>query len=51
LRKLGYRDSRHVPLHEQLAIFLYTCVTGLTTRHVGERFQRSSSTISRCVPN
>lgn len=47
LRWLGYKDSRDVTLHEQLAIFLYTSVTGLSTRHVGERFQRASSTISR----
>jgi len=44
---LGHRSSRHVLLEEQLAIFLYTCVTGLTIRHVGERFQRSSDTISK----
>ena len=49
LRKLGHKDSKHVPLHEQLAIFLYTCVTGLGTRHVGERFQRSNSTIAQYV--
>ena len=47
LRSAGYKRSRHLSLEEQLSIFLYTCVTGLTTRHVGERFQRSSETISR----
>ena len=47
LQKLKYKDSRHVPLHKQLVIFLYTCVTGLTTCHVGERFQWSNSTISQ----
>ena len=47
LRKIGYRDSRHVELEEQLAIFLYACVTGLSVRHLGERFQRSNDTISR----
>jgi hypothetical protein len=47
LQKLGYKDSKHVTLHEKLAIFLYTCVTGLTTRHVSERFQRSNGMISR----
>ena len=46
LRDIGYQSSRYVSLEEQLAIFLYTCVTGLTIRHVGERFQRSNSTIS-----
>jgi len=47
LRTLGYTNSRYVSLEEQLAIFLYSCVTGLTIRHVGERFQRSNDTISR----
>lgn len=47
LRHMGYHNSRHVSLEEQLAIFLYMCVTGLTIRHVGERFQRSNETISR----
>jgi len=36
LRQMGYSSSRFVSLEEQLAIFLYTCVTGLTIRHVGE---------------
>ncbi|KAG2067659.1 hypothetical protein BDR04DRAFT_983810, partial [Suillus decipiens] len=27
---LGHTDSRYVLLEEQLAIFLYSCVTGLT---------------------
>jgi hypothetical protein len=47
LRRLGHTNSRFVSLEEQLAIFLYTCVTGLTIRHAGERFQRSNETISR----
>jgi hypothetical protein len=47
LRDIGYQNSKHVSLEEQLAIFLYTCVTGMTIRHVGERFQRSNETISR----
>ncbi|KIK71790.1 hypothetical protein PAXRUDRAFT_676657, partial [Paxillus rubicundulus Ve08.2h10] len=32
---------------EQLGIFLYTCVTGLSSRHVGERFQHSPDTITK----
>jgi hypothetical protein len=44
---MGHTNSRHVSLEEQLSIFLYTCVTGLAVRHVGERFQRSNDTISR----
>ena len=47
LHDLGYQNSRNVSLEEQLGIFLYMCVTGLTVRHVGERFQRSNETISR----
>ena len=47
LRDIGYQNSRNVSLEEQLAIFLYMCVTGLTIRHVGERFQRSNETISQ----
>jgi hypothetical protein len=46
LRDIGHQNSRNVSLEEQLAIFLYMCVTGLTIRHVGERFQRSNETIS-----
>lgn len=49
LQYLGYGSSRYVSLEEQLAIFLYMCVTGSTIRHVGERFQRSNETISRLV--
>ena len=44
---MGYQDSHVVTLHEQLAIFLYTCVTGLTIRHVGEQFQHANVTISQ----
>ena len=47
LRDFGHTSSRYVSLEEQLAIFLYMCVTGLTIRHVGERFQRSNDSISR----
>ena len=42
-----FSSLRHVTLEEQLAIFLYTCVTGLTCTHVGECFQQSNSTISK----
>jgi hypothetical protein len=40
LRAAGYQNSKYVSLEEQLSIFLYACVTGLTIRHLGERFQR-----------
>src|ERR1700690_136220 len=45
LRSFGLQTSRHVLLEEQLTIFLYAAVTGLSTRHLGERFQRSNETI------
>ena len=43
----GLTDSRYISADEQVAIFLYTCVTGLSVRHVGERFQHSNETISK----
>lgn len=42
----GMNDSRYVTLDEQAAIFLYMCVTGMSVRHVSERFQRSNETVS-----
>jgi hypothetical protein len=47
LQSMGHGDTRYVTLEEQLAIFLYTSVTGLSIRHVGERFQRANGTISK----
>jgi hypothetical protein len=38
LRRIDYGNSKYVTLEEQLAIFLYMSVTGLTIRHVSERF-------------
>ena len=49
LQLMGHCDSKYVTLEEQLAIFLYTSVTGLSVRHVGERFQRANGTISKCA--
>lgn len=47
LVELGYTDSQNgVTLREQLAIFLYICVTSLSSRYVGERFQHSNETIT-----
>ena len=43
----GLKSSRHVSIEEQVSIFLYTVVTGLGCTHVGERFQRSTSTITK----
>lgn len=47
LREIGHGNSRKVSIEEQLAIFWYTSVTGLSTQHVGKHFQRSSDTITQ----
>ena len=47
LQLAEHGPSKHVYLEEQLAIFLYTCVTGLSFWHVCERFQRSGDTVSK----
>ena len=44
---MGHSDSKYVSLEEQLAIFLYASVTGLTVWHLGERYQRSNDAISK----
>ena len=49
LQSMGHGNTRYVTLEEQLAIFLYTSVTGLSIRHVGEWFQRANGTISKWV--
>src|SRR6267154_6490350 len=49
LHEGGINDSKHVMLEEQLAIFLYACVMGISVCHLAERFQRSNDTISKCV--
>ena len=46
LQREGLSDTKHIALEEQLAVFLYACTTGLSVRHVGERFQHSNETIS-----
>ena len=43
----GLEHSCDVALDEQVAIFLYMSVTGLSIRHVGECFQHSNETISK----
>ncbi len=43
----GLEDGKYMKLDEQAAIFLYMCVTGLSVRHVGERFQRSNDSVSK----
>ncbi|KZP17785.1 hypothetical protein FIBSPDRAFT_746491 [Athelia psychrophila] len=47
LQSLGHTQTQHVSLKEQLAIFLYMSVMGLTIWHIGERFQRANKTISK----
>ena len=49
LHSIGYRDSCSVSLEEQLVIFLYMGVTGLTVHHIGERFQHANAMISGYV--
>ena len=46
----GFKKScRGISVEEQPGISLHTRVTGLSTRHVGERFQHSPTMISRYV--
>ena len=48
LKQNGITESRNgVSVEEQLGIYLYTCVTGLSSRLVGERFQWSIDTITK----
>jgi hypothetical protein len=47
LQQMGISHSRGILLEEQLAIFLYRSVTGISVCHSGERFQRSNDTISK----
>ena len=48
LEENGFVCLRHgISVAEQLGIFRYTCVTGLSLQHVGERFQHSPDTITR----
>jgi hypothetical protein len=44
--KVGIADTKYVSAEEQLAIFLYMVVTGLSNRKIQARFQRSADTIS-----
>ena len=46
LQWYGHQDSRLVTLKEQLAIFLYTGITGLSIQHVSEQFQHVMDTTS-----
>jgi len=46
---IGFQSLCHVSIEEQLSIFLYTMVTGLSCTHVGEHFQQSTDTITKWV--
>ena len=39
LESFGHGDSKYVKIKEQLVIFLYMAITGLTIQHMGEHFQ------------
>ena len=47
LQVAGLQSSHHVSIEEQLVIFLYTTVTGMSSIHVGECFQWSWDTITK----
>ena len=47
LKVAGHGPSWNVYLEEQLAIFLYTCLTSLSLHHVCKHFQCSCNTVSR----
>ena len=47
LQEVSLGPSKHVSLEEKVAIFLYASVTGLSIRHLGERFQHSNETVSK----
>ena len=49
LRQMGYSNSKHVMLEEQLAIFLRACVKVESVVDLGEHFQRSDDMISKCA--
>jgi hypothetical protein len=48
LHTMGHCETKNaqILLDESLAIFLYSCVTGLAIDHVAEQFQHSHTTIS-----
>ena len=47
LHSFGVTGSKHISLKEQLSIFLYMSMTGLTICHTGKHFQHSNSMISK----
>jgi hypothetical protein len=49
LQLCSLKATQEISVEEQVAIFLYMSVTGLSVVHVAERFQRAFSTISMCA--
>ena len=49
LRIMGFGSSWNIMLEEQLAIFLYTCVAGLSIQHICKRFQHTMDMTSWTV--
>jgi hypothetical protein len=47
--KTDLSDTKYVLAIEQLGIFLYAVITGLSVRKLENRFQRSKDTITTCV--
>lgn len=47
LRNIGHSHSQYVMIEEQLSIFFYKCITGLSIWHVGQHFQHFNDTISQ----
>jgi len=47
LQDISIRSLRYVTIEEQVAIFLYTVITGLSSTHIGERFQWFPATIQK----
>lgn len=43
----GITDSKYVSAEEKLAMFLYACRTGASTRVLEDRFQNSTATVSK----
>ena len=49
LCNFGITGSKHISLEEQLLIFLYMSMTGLTIHHTDKCFQYSNNTISKSL--
>ena len=49
LKAAGLKPRRHVSAEEQLATFLYLCVTGISNQRSQYHLQRSGDTLSQYV--